>query len=443
MNSAVRNQAIARFRHLIRRGSTSVSRVLLPPASFEAADVERAFRAHHARRTAPQRRAGTFVALFMWVVFSAVDFMNAGPGSGAEFLYPKILSLRVLGTVAIAVGAFLASRPQFVEDGYSGRVMYILSVTCYVFLLQMVTAIGFPFSYLVDYPGLILYLMFVLGLLRLNAKLFLTIIVTVLPVSAYELYLSDLESIHSPPKELHIPLTLFLNYYYVTTMIYLTSSMIVGYMIAGQLERDARATFVRERELECINRTLMASRRDVEDKTVALIAAKEEGRAIAERANLDKSRFLADAVHDLGQPTQAVSLLVESARLALSRNDFATVGTLIEMTGRAVQVTRSSFNAVLEISRLESGRVKPTLTAFGVDDVVAEVVAPLRIIAADKGVMLRIHAARDRGVTVRSDRALLVRALANLATNAIKYKVVEGFEHFAEHRLAAIEAVCG
>ena len=100
-------------------------------------------------------------------------------------------------------------------------------------------------------------------------------------------------------------------------MIYLTSTMIIGYTIACQLERDARATFLRERELERSNQTLMGARRDVENKTLALIAAKEELRTSAERANLEKSKFLADAVHDLSQPAQAVSLL--QSRAARSR----------------------------------------------------------------------------------------------------------------------------
>ena len=91
------------------------------------------------------------------------------------------------------------------------------------------------------------------------------------------------------------------------------------------------------------------------------------------------------------------------------------------MTGRAAQIARSSFQAVLEISRLESGLVKPALTVFGVQDFVTEVLAPLRIVAEANGVKVRVRETGDDRSMVRSDRALLSRAVANLASNAIKY----------------------
>ena len=320
----------------------------------------------------------------------------------------------------------MASRPKFLEDDtYSGRMLCIFVSLCYLLLLGMVATIEFPFSYIVDYPGLILYVLFVLGLLRMRAKFFLAIIAIVLPASAFELYLSDIASIEisgNPSfKQRQVELPFFTNYYYVSAIIYLTSTMIIGYAIACQLERDARATFLRERELERSNQTLIGARRDVENKTLALISAKEELRTSAERANLEKSKFLADAVHDLSQPAQAVSLLAESARLALARTDFGKAATLIEMTGRAAQIARSSFQAVLEISRLELGLVKPALTVFGVQDFVTEVLAPLRIVAEANGVKVRVRETGDDRSMVRSDRALLSRAVANLASNAIKY----------------------
>jgi signal transduction histidine kinase/CheY-like chemotaxis protein len=419
-------QAIATLWRLVLKGSSAIGRALLPPTPFESDEVEHAFRSDHARRSGAQRRVGIFIALFAWIAYSAVDYMNVGPGSGAETLFPKILSLRILGTVAIAIGAFLASRPKFLQDDtYSSRIVCIFVSLCYLLLLGMVVTIEFPFSYVVDYPGLILYVLFVLGLLRIRAKFFLAIIAIALPASAFELYLSNIASIgnsgYLPFKERHAELPFFTNYYYVSAMIYLTSTMIIGYTIACQLERDARATFLRERELERSNQTLMGARRDVENKTLALIAAKEELRTSAERANLEKSKFLADAVHDLSQPAQAVSLLAESARLALERTEFGKAAKLIELTGRAAQIARSSFQAVLEISRLESGLVKPALTVFGVQDFIAEVLAPLEIVAEAKGVKMRVRQTRVDRSMVRSDRALLSRAVANLASNAIKY----------------------
>ena len=420
-----RRGAIRRAYRSVVHGFAVIGRALLPSSPFETAEVERAFRIEHSRLSSPQRRIGILLALLFWVAFSAVDYMNVGPGSGADALFPKVLFLRVLGTAAIAIGAFLASRPRFLEDGYSRRLLLIFVSILYLLLLSMVATIEFPYSYVIDYPGLILYLLFVLGLLKMEARTFFWFIAIVLPVSAIALYLGDIASVHEAEalsrKATYEGLPIFSNYYYVSSMIYLASSMIVGYAICCQLERDARAAFHRERELDRSNQTLLEARRDIENNTLALIAAKEELRTSAERANLEKSKFLADAVHDLSQPTQAISLLAESARLALARNDFGMASNLIELTGRAAKTARSSFQAVLEISRLESGLIKPILAAFVVQDVVMEAIAPLRVIAQAKGVKVRVRMPRDGRSTTFSDRDLLLRAVANLASNAIKY----------------------
>jgi signal transduction histidine kinase/CheY-like chemotaxis protein len=222
-------------------------------------------------------------------------------------------------------------------------------------------------------------------------------------------------------KAIFEALPVFQIYYYALSVVYLASSMVVGYAICCHLERDARAAFHRERELDRSNQTLVEARRDIENKTLALIAAKEELRTSAERANREKSKFLADAVHDLSQPTQAVSLLAESARLALARNDLGMASDLIELTGRAAKTAGFSFQAVLEISRLESGLIKPNRTVFTAQDVVAEAIAPLRVIAQAKAVKVRMRTPRDVRAMTFSDRNLLLRAVANLASNAIKY----------------------
>ena len=407
------------------RSLWDVARALLPPAPFETAEVERGFLTEHARLSGPQRRIGILLALLVWVAYSSVDYMTVGPGSGADALFPKILVLRVLGTAAIATGAFMASRPRFFEDKYSSRLLLVFVTLLYLLLLEMVATIDFPYSYVIDCQGLILYLLFVLGLLKIKSRTFLWFISIVLPISIVALYSADIASAEQADafsyKATREALPVFAHYYYVSSVVYLASSMIVGYAICCQLERDARAAFRRERELDLSNQTLMEARRDIETKSLALVAAKEELRTSAERANLEKSKFLADAVHDLSQPTQAVSLLAESARLALARDDLRMASDLIELTGRAAKTARSSFQAVLEISRLESGLIKPNRTAFGVQDLVSEAIAPLRVIAEAKGVKVRVRMPRDVRCMTFSDRDLLLRAVANLGSNAIKY----------------------
>jgi len=195
---------------------------------------------------------------------------------------------------------------------------------------------------------------------------------------------------------------------------------LAGSVIAAELERGDRAAFGRERELAGANLELLESRRDAEAKATALVAAKEDLLALARQGSLDKSKFLADAAHDLAQPIHAVSLLIEAARQALARRDQAGAHALIHDAGRAAQLARSSFKGVLEVSRLETGLVEPVYSVFDLNDLVAEVVLSLGAVARDRGVDLQARLSRHRPST-RSDRALLGRMIGNLADNAIKY----------------------
>ena len=177
---------------------------------------------------------------------------------------------------------------------------------------------------------------------------------------------------------------LFLSYYFLFSSLYLISFAVIGCAIAVELERTARDAYSRERqlaisnqsiktkntELEQLNSALEESKRDMEVKTAALVAIKEEARLGAERSNLNKSQFLADAAHDLRQPMQALSNLLEAAHHALGRADQDASGKLLANAQTALRLARSSFNAILDISRLESGFVHAEYSVFQVDDFV-------------------------------------------------------------------------
>lgn len=185
---------IKRAYRSMARGFAAVSQVLLPPHSFGTAAVERAFLNEYARLSGPQRRVGIWLALLFWVAYTAVDYVNVGPGSGAAILFPIILSLRVSGTAAIVTGAFLASRPRFLEDEYSSRLILISAILLYLMLLGMVATIDVPYSYVLDCQGLILYLMFILGLLKMRAITFVRFITIIFPISVLALYWADIKS---------------------------------------------------------------------------------------------------------------------------------------------------------------------------------------------------------------------------------------------------------
>ncbi|WP_233886949.1 sensor histidine kinase [Paraburkholderia flagellata] len=79
------------------------------------------------------------------------------------------------------------------------------------------------------------------------------------------------------------------------------------------------------------------------------------------------------------------------------------------------------FNAVLDLSKLESGHVNPSYTSVDLSRVTEETVAQLASFAASRGVVLRYATALQRPAWVRTDADWIPRVLSNLIANGIKY----------------------
>jgi signal transduction histidine kinase len=89
----------------------------------------------------------------------------------------------------------------------------------------------------------------------------------------------------------------------------------------------------------------------------------DRARDEADRANLAKSRFLATASHDLRQPLQSLSLLNGTLRRIVSEPDAADV---LRQQEQAIGAMSRLLSALIDVSKLESGAIKPELTDFTV-----------------------------------------------------------------------------
>jgi two-component system, sensor histidine kinase len=135
----------------------------------------------------------------------------------------------------------------------------------------------------------------------------------------------------------------------------------------------------------------------------------------AERANLAKSRFLAAASHDLRQPYQAMRLLLHA--LACRQTD-EQARSLARRLDEAMTAGENLLNALLDISTLEGGTVRPQVTTFTMDAVLDRLQSEFAPQAAARGQLLRFIRTR---AAVRSDPVLLERILRNLVLNAITH----------------------
>src|ERR1022692_2304963 len=142
-----------------------------------------------------------------------------------------------------------------------------------------------------------------------------------------------------------------------------------------------------------------------------LIVARES----ADRANQGKSRFLATASHDLRQPLQTLALLNGSLRRLVTDPDAAEA---LSQQEQAISAMSRLLNALLDISKLESGAIRPEPTDFTVAAIFDEMRMEFASIAANKGLRLEIEACED---AVYSDPSLVEQILRNLVSNAVKY----------------------
>jgi signal transduction histidine kinase/ActR/RegA family two-component response regulator len=132
-------------------------------------------------------------------------------------------------------------------------------------------------------------------------------------------------------------------------------------------------------------------------------------------ANAAKSRFLAAASHDLRQPLQTLSLL--TGVLSRTVSDPQPTETVQELQDTIV-VMGGLLDALLDISKLDSGAITPEATEFSIGAMLQRLYLAFRHHAIEKGLSLHIV---PSSVIVCSDPVVLENIVRNLLSNAIRY----------------------
>jgi signal transduction histidine kinase/CheY-like chemotaxis protein len=397
---------------------TILAQMFRPPPRF-APGVEAEFRVESEARAGPARQTAMVLLLLMWVSYFGWDSFHAYRNQLFREGVDTLFQLRLAGTACIVLTGVALLLWRGNRAAGTAALSFCLAAL-YLLSLGMIAVTAFPFNYLFYFICLPLILLFMFGLFRVESRLVYAL--TAFCLAASFLFLLFTETTEdASPKNLVEYLSKSLSYYNVAALIFLASFSLIGCAVAVELERSGRQAFARERQLSEKNARLAASRRDIRAKTSALVKAKDELRGLAERQNVAKSKFLADAAHDLRQPMQALTNLLGAARHALDSGDAGKCDALLAMAQDASRLTRASFNAVLDISRLESGFVEAEYSTFDLPVLLDEVAAPFLAAAAERGIEMRLRWNRGRRILVRSDRHLLGRVVANLLSNAVKY----------------------
>jgi len=168
------------------------------------------------------------------------------------------------------------------------------------------------------------------------------------------------------------------------------------------------------------NQEILAYATQLEKKVAERTAELNSAKEIAETANLTKTRFLANMSHELRTPMSAIigysEMLIEDTE-DLEMLDFCDDLKKIRVAGKHLL---GLINDVLDISKIESGRMDLYLETFQVETLVNEVIATIQPLADNKANHLEIHLVKPLG-EITADLTKTRQILFNLLSNAAKF----------------------
>ena len=174
---------------------------------------------------------------------------------------------------------------------------------------------------------------------------------------------------------------------------------------------DEQNILSREDELGRMGRSFNRLKKDLWEQGEGLQNAKSD----AERANKAKSVFLASASHDLRQPLNAMQMYIAALQSKVKDKEILRI---IEDINSVSISTARLLNALLDVSELEVGAIKPRHEIFSVNNILISIFQSFLPLAKDKELDFRIV---PSSLYVESDSALLERILGNFMSNAIRY----------------------
>jgi two-component system, sensor histidine kinase len=170
-----------------------------------------------------------------------------------------------------------------------------------------------------------------------------------------------------------------------------------------------------------VNRLITESKKrrlenlDLIEELRAQKAIAEQARHEAEAANRSKTQFFAAASHDLRQPLHAMGLF--AAALYEKIRDPEVLNT-VKSINASVAALEGLFNELLDISKIDSGVIKPSLAHFPLEDVFGRLRDEFAAEAQAKGLRLTVGGGEHAAL---SDPVLLERIVRNLLGNAVRY----------------------
>jgi two-component system sensor histidine kinase/response regulator len=161
---------------------------------------------------------------------------------------------------------------------------------------------------------------------------------------------------------------------------------------------------------------------DITQRKKAAVAL-QEAKDVAERANKAKSEFLSRMSHELRTPLNAILGFSQ----VLDRQDLPRVHRdRVGHIYRAGQHLLSLINEVLEIARIETGKIQLSVEPVCVGDALSETLDIVRPLASQRRIQIQRNDYVSDETNVLADRQRFKQVLLNILSNAVKYNCEAG-----------------
>ncbi len=146
----------------------------------------------------------------------------------------------------------------------------------------------------------------------------------------------------------------------------------------------------------------------------------KEQKRIAERANKAKSVFLANMSHEIRTPINAILGMDEMIMRESREDQIVEYAENIESAGRTLL---SIINDILDISKIEEGRMEIIPVDYDLTSVINDLMNMIQVRADDKGLKLKLEVNGDIPKILHGDEIRIKQVISNILTNAVKYTV--------------------